>query len=177
MSGGGPPGRRRLEGQAPAHRALTLEADLGRADQLDLGEARDQLARRIPPRAARRGRVHDDRHAGLGQQLRGIGQHAMDEILLGGVAQPTVQEKLLHRAQLEETHEGDALPQGPRHPLGERALAAARPAGDPVAQPTPSTAPPRPGGRASSPTSADRPVATSSTAVVSIVSSAASAGS
>src|SRR6266542_6286330 len=71
-----------LGAQVPAGDALALDTDLRRAHELDLGEARDQLARGLAPGAAGRGGVEDDGDAGPGQELRGIGKRAMGNLLL-----------------------------------------------------------------------------------------------
>ena len=82
MSGAAPAGAA-PGATAPAHSLLTLDAEFGRADELDLGEMLDPLARQIPPRAARRGRVNDDRHAGVRQELGRIGQGPVEDLFLG----------------------------------------------------------------------------------------------
>src|SRR5215831_19142453 len=67
--------------QSPARRSLALFANLARADELNLCEVRDPLARGFSPGPPWGGRIEDHVHAAVGQDLGGQGQRAVDERL------------------------------------------------------------------------------------------------
>src|SRR6266511_6113969 len=71
---------RPLRPEMPARGALALATDLVWANELHLGEVRDELARQPPPCAARRARVHDDGNAGFGEELGRIRKRPVNDL-------------------------------------------------------------------------------------------------
>ena len=120
-----------MPAQAPARGSLAVDTHLHRTHEVDLREARDQLAGRLTPGAAGRGGVNDDGGADLGEELGRVRQGAVQNLLLR-LRDPAARHQVAtHLVEIEHAHGDLAGRQRLDETRGHRRLARARTSSDP----------------------------------------------